>query len=116
MLNHSKAGIPLKTSFHDSSVSRSRNDSCCFCDRVAGRLEKSLISETQRRGVEFGIRLRSSKCSETSVILLDQLAKPTFRSHYAHTPFTEQSEGPMDTVASMTLLVLTGTVRVPYCK
>ena len=31
----------------------------------------------------------------------DQLAKPIFRSRYAHTPFvTEQSEGPMDTVAS----------------
>ena len=28
----------------------------------------------------------------------DQLAKPTFRSRYAH---TEQSEGLMDTVASM---------------
>ena len=32
---------------------------------------------------------------------IDQLAKPTFRSRYAHTPLvTEQSEGPMDTVAS----------------
>ena len=32
---------------------------------------------------------------------LEQLAKPTFRSRYAHTPsVTEQSEGPMDTVAS----------------
>ena len=29
---------------------------------------------------------------------LDQLAKPTFRSRYA---FTEQSEGPMDTVVSI---------------
>ena len=33
-------------------------------------------------------------------LTLDQLAKPTFRSRYAHTPFTEQSEGPMDTVSS----------------
>ena len=34
---------------------------------------------------------------------VDQLAKPTFHSRYAHTPFgvTEQSEGPMDTVSSM---------------
>ena len=31
---------------------------------------------------------------------IDQLAKPAFRSRYAHTPFVEQSEGPMDTVAS----------------
>ena len=31
---------------------------------------------------------------------LDQLAKLTFRSRYAHTPVTEQSEGPMNTVAS----------------
>ena len=31
---------------------------------------------------------------------LDQLAKPTFRSRYTHTTFTEQSEGPMDTIAS----------------
>ena len=29
-----------------------------------------------------------------------QLAKPTFRFRYAHTPFKEKSEGPMDTVAS----------------
>ena len=40
-----------------------------------------------------------------SVTHLDQLAKPTFRSRNAHTPFVteqwaEQSEGPMDTVAS----------------
>ena len=34
-------------------------------------------------------------------LTVDQVAKPTFRSRYAHTPFvTEQSEGPMDTVAS----------------
>ena len=34
-------------------------------------------------------------------LLLDQLAKPTFRSRYAHTPVvTEQSEGPIDTIAS----------------
>ena len=33
-------------------------------------------------------------------VALDQLAKPTFRSRYAHTPITEQSEGQMDTVAS----------------
>ena len=26
---------------------------------------------------------------------LDQLAKPTFRSRYVHTPVTEQSEGPL---------------------
>ena len=30
----------------------------------------------------------------------DQLAKPTFRSRYTHTQFTEQSEGAMDKVAS----------------
>ena len=36
---------------------------------------------------------------------LDQLAKPTFRSRYAHTLFvTEQSEGPMDTVVSVSPL------------
>ena len=34
-------------------------------------------------------------------IRLDQLAKPTIRSRYAHTLLvTEQGEGPMDTVAS----------------
>ena len=31
---------------------------------------------------------------------MDQLAKRTFRSHFVHIPVTEQSEGPMDTVAS----------------
>ena len=39
-----------------------------------------------------------------TLLHVDQLAKPTFRSRYAHTPFgseTEQSEGPMDTVASV---------------
>ena len=32
--------------------------------------------------------------------LLDQLAKPTFRSRCAHTYFPEHGEGPMDTVLS----------------
>ena len=36
---------------------------------------------------------------------LDQLAKPTLRFRYAHTPFTEQNEGPMGTVASRVSLV-----------
>ena len=45
----------------------------------------------------------SVECVDWSPLNIDQLAKPTFRSRYAHTPFgsvTEQSEGPMDTVAS----------------
>ena len=33
--------------------------------------------------------------------VLDQLAKPTFRSRYPHPPFTEHTEGPMDTVSPM---------------
>ena len=38
-------------------------------------------------------------------VAIDQLAKPTFRSRYAHTPMvTEQREGPMDTVAFTTWL------------
>ena len=36
--------------------------------------------------------------------MVDQLAKPTFRSRYAHTP------GPMDTVASRTV----ATSRVEF--
>ena len=32
--------------------------------------------------------------------MVDQEAKPTFRSRYAHTQFKEQSEGPIDIVAS----------------
>ena len=36
--------------------------------------------------------------------LIDQLAKLTFCSHYAHAPFvTEQGEGPMNTVVSIGL-------------
>ena len=39
-----------------------------------------------------------------NALVIDQLAKPTFRSRHAHTSFvsavTEQSEEPIDTVAS----------------
>ena len=46
-------------------------------------------------------------------VILDQLAKPTFRSRYAHTPFTEQSEGPMDTVASNVISQIDVLIHVP---
>ena len=47
-----------------------------------------------------GIERNDKQGFDKSSVVLDELAKPTFRSRYAHTPFTEQSEGPMDTVAS----------------
>ena len=40
--------------------------------------------------------------SVVAILSVDQLAyKRTFRSHYAHTPSTEPSKGPMDTVTSI---------------
>ena len=66
------------------------------CDQ--GRLELACAA------TEDSYRLEISDI-ETRGIILDQLVKPTFCSRYAQTPFVmEQSEGPMDKVASGIIL------------
>ena len=47
-----------------------------------------------------GFVMRRLKCV-IDIRTPDQRAKSTVCSHYAHTPVTEQSEGPMDTVVSI---------------
>ena len=60
------------------------------------------LSEIKKKHIKAKQRLNSANNSEQCHSIW-QLAKPTFRSDYAHTPFTEQSDGSMETGASKVL-------------
>ena len=93
---------------------------CWFCDEAAhiffavAATNKGVIltPKNKRDDVLKGLHANSTSCqrqngvgTQTPRTASSIQAKPTFRSRYAHTPFgsvMEQSEGPMDTVASNT--------------
>ena len=69
------------------------------------------LYEYQGQGHSLTLVQGHSDSTFSNFFSLDQLAKPTFRSRYAHTP---QNEGPMDTVASIFSLETARPIKAKF--